>query len=139
LYALLFQQYIVFIVLLFQAHMLLTAGKRECSPEFSYSKENAMDFTEQAMKEQEQAFLAIKDEFSRLNAQFDGLCKDAKLSAGELKKSLEEKRSPELEDALNQAKAAAAQAGRARAAQIEASRPDEKQGSGRRRPGVVRM
>ena len=98
-----------------------------------------MAFTEQDMKEQEQAFLGMKDEFSRLNAQLDGMRKAAGLSAEDLKKSLEEKLSPDLEKALNQAKEEAGRAGQARAAQAAPAQSAPAARSGRSRPGAVRM
>ncbi|MCL1889960.1 MAG: hypothetical protein FWF99_05600 [Desulfovibrionaceae bacterium] len=97
-----------------------------------------MAFTEQNMKEQEQVFLAIKDEFSRLNAQLDGMRKEAGLSAEDLKKSLEEKRSPDLEKALSQAREEASRAGQARAAQAAPAQSAGKS-AGRSRPGAVKI
>jgi len=96
-----------------------------------------VEFTEKELREQEQAFEALKEEFSRVSARFDGMLREAGLSADDLKKALEEKHDPEVEKLLEQARAEAAQAGRARAAQagmVEA-RPS---GSARRgRPGAV--
>ncbi|MCL1916588.1 MAG: hypothetical protein FWG17_07810 [Desulfovibrionaceae bacterium] len=98
-----------------------------------------MAFEEKEMKEQEQAFLAIKDEFSRLTAQLDGMCQEAGLSAEDLKKTLEEKLPPELEKALNQAKEEAARAGQARAAQAGPAQSAPAGRSGRGRPGAVKI
>jgi ElaB/YqjD/DUF883 family membrane-anchored ribosome-binding protein len=98
-----------------------------------------MAFTENDLREQEQAFAAIQDEFSRLNALHDGMLKDAGLSAEDLRKSLEEKLPPDLEKALNQAKEDAARAGKARAAQAGSAQSASAGRSGRGRPGVVKM
>ena len=99
-----------------------------------------MEFTEKNLLEQEQAFEALKDEFSRLNARFDGMIKESGLSEDNLRKSLEEKRSPELDKVLEQARAEAAHAGQARAAQANAAAPaDQATSGGRGRPGAVRV
>jgi ElaB/YqjD/DUF883 family membrane-anchored ribosome-binding protein len=98
-----------------------------------------MAFTEKDMKEQEQVFAALKDEFSRLNARHEGMLKDAGLSADDLKKSLAEKQPPEMEKLLEQAKAEAAQAGKARAAQSSPAESAPAGKSGRGRPGAVRL
>jgi len=93
-----------------------------------------MEFTEKCLREQEQAFEALKEEFSRLTAHFDGMLKEAGLSADDLKKTLEEKLDPELEKALERAKAEAAQAGRARAIQVEAPAAAQAGSVGRKLP-----
>lgn len=101
-----------------------------------------MAFTEKDMKEQEQVFAALKDEFSRLNARHEGMLKDAGLSADDLKKSLEEKHSPDMEKLLEQARVEAAQAGKTRAAQSGPAQPiqvDQAKSAGRGRPGAVRI
>ena len=99
-----------------------------------------MAFTEQEMKAQEQAFAAMKEELSRLNARYEGMVKDAGISTEDLKKALNEKRSPELEKAFNEAKAEAERAGKARAAQAGAAAPaDPAKSAGRGRPGAVKI
>jgi hypothetical protein len=98
-----------------------------------------MEFTEKELREQEQAFEAVKEELSRLNAQFDGMTKDAGLSPGDLEKSLEEQRSPEVEKFLEQARAEAARAGQARAAQAGTAPTNPARSAGRERPGAVRI
>jgi ElaB/YqjD/DUF883 family membrane-anchored ribosome-binding protein len=80
-----------------------------------------MAFTENDLRELEQTVTALQEEFSRLNAQFDGMLTQAGLSPEDLKKSLEEKHSPELEKAVERARTEAARAGRARADQAEAA------------------
>ena len=97
-----------------------------------------MAFTEQDRLEQQKAFEAVQDEFSRLNARLDGMCKDAGLTVADLKKSLADKKSPELEAALNKAKAEAEEAGKARAAQAGATQAQSSKPAGRR-PGAVRI
>jgi hypothetical protein len=97
-----------------------------------------MAFTEQDRLEQQKAFEAVQDEFSRLNARLDGMCKDAGLSGADLKQSLAAPKSPELETALNKAKAEAEQAGKARAAQAGAAQTQSSKPAGHR-PGAVRI
>jgi len=99
-----------------------------------------MQFTEKDLLEQEQAFEALKDEFSRVNARFDGMLKESGLSEDDLRKSLAEKRSPELDKVLEQARAEAAHAGQARAAQAgEAAPAGQTASAGRGRPGAVKV
>ena len=98
-----------------------------------------MEFTEKLFREQEQAFEAMKEEFSRLNAQHDGMLKEAGLSADDLKKTLEEKHGPELERALAQARAEATQAGGARTAQAGAAITGQAGSAGRGRLGAVKV
>jgi hypothetical protein len=98
-----------------------------------------MAFTEKDLREQEQAFEALKEEMSRLNARFDGMLKDTGLSLEDLDASLEEKRSPELEKLLEQAKAEAERAGRARADAARAGTAPKTRGAGRARPGAVKI
>ena len=98
-----------------------------------------MEFTEKTLQEQEKAFAAVKEEFSRLNARFDGMLKEAGLTAEDLKKSLEEKHEPELEKSLEEAKAEAARAGRARVAQTGAAGAGQTASAGRGRPGAVKI
>ena len=99
-----------------------------------------MQFTEKDLLEQEQAFEALKDEFSRVNARFDGMLKESGLSEDDLRKSLEEKRSPEMEKLFEQARAEAARAGQARAAQANVAAPaDQAASAGRGRPGAVKI
>jgi ElaB/YqjD/DUF883 family membrane-anchored ribosome-binding protein len=98
-----------------------------------------MAFTEKELREQDQAIEALKDELSRLNAQFDGLLKDAGISAEDLAATREEDLTPEMARMLEQAKAEAARAGQARAAQFQAETAPTARGSGRGRPGAVRI
>jgi ElaB/YqjD/DUF883 family membrane-anchored ribosome-binding protein len=98
-----------------------------------------MEFTEKELQEQEQTFEALKEEFSRLNAQFDGMIKEAGLSADDLEASLKEQHSPEAESFLEQARAEAARAGQARAAQAGTAPVDQARSAGRGRPGAVRI
>ncbi|MDR1109960.1 MAG: hypothetical protein LBP92_04490 [Deltaproteobacteria bacterium] len=98
-----------------------------------------MAFTEKELREQEQALEAAKEEFSRLNAQFDGMVKDAGHSHADLRASLEEKRSPELDKLLEQAREEATRAGQARAAQTGAPLEPQTRNAGRGRPGAVRI
>ena len=88
------------------------------------------------MDSTEQAIAAAKEEFSRLNAQFDGMLKESGHSAADLKKALEQKHSPEMDKLLNQAKGDAAYAGQARKAQIDAAPAHS---AGRGRPGAVKV
>jgi ElaB/YqjD/DUF883 family membrane-anchored ribosome-binding protein len=98
-----------------------------------------MASTEKDQREQEQAFAAVKEEFSRLNARYDGMLKDAGISAGDLQKALEEKRSPELDKAFNEARAEAERAGKTRAAQFGGALPEQAKSAGCRRPGAVKI
>jgi ElaB/YqjD/DUF883 family membrane-anchored ribosome-binding protein len=98
-----------------------------------------MAFTEQELREQEQAVEALKEELSRLNAQFDGLLKDAGLSPDDLAAARKEDLTPEMARMLEQAKEEAARAGQARAAQFQAGTAPTARGSGRGRPGAVRI
>jgi hypothetical protein len=98
-----------------------------------------MAFTEKEMRAQEQALAAAKEEFSRLNAQFDGMLKDAGLSPADLAGALEEKRTPEMERLLEQARAQAKRAGQARAAQAETAPEGHARRAGRERPGAVKI
>jgi peptidoglycan hydrolase CwlO-like protein len=99
-----------------------------------------MAFTEQHLREQEKQLESLKDELSRLNARFDGMCKDGGISGADLEKALAEKRSPEMESALSRAREEAERAGKARAAQHGAAR-DAAAGKAvsRGRPGAVRV
>ena len=97
-----------------------------------------MAFTEKDFLEQQQAVAELEDEFSRLNAQFESMVKDAGLSSEDLQKSLTEKLSPEMQNAMTAAKEEAARAGQARAAQAGApTKPASTAGRGR--PGVIRL
>ena len=98
-----------------------------------------MDFTEKEQLGQEQALAAVKEEFSRLNARFEGMMKDAGFSSGDLTKAMGEKRSPELDKAFNQARQEAEQAGKARAAQAGAVPAEQAKSAGRGRPGAVKI
>lgn len=98
-----------------------------------------MAFTEKEMAEQQQAFAALKDEFSRLNAQRDAMLKEADLSEEDLRKMLNEKHPPEVEAFLKKAREDAARAGQARAAQAGAPSGKSPSAAGRGRPGVVRL
>ncbi|MDR3175516.1 MAG: hypothetical protein LBU06_03155 [Desulfovibrio sp.] len=91
-----------------------------------------MAFTEKDIQEQDRALAGLKDEWSRLNARFDGLLKDARITADDLRGALAEKLPPELEAALAKAKDDARQAGKARVAQAEgAGKADAPSGRGR--------
>ena len=99
-----------------------------------------MAFTEKDFLEQQQAVAELEDEFSRLNAQFESMVKDAGVSSEDLKKSLAEKLSPELQNAMAAAKEEAVRAGAARAAQsggTSSGKPSS--AAGRGRPGVIRL
>ena len=96
-----------------------------------------MAFTENDLKEQEHAFVTLKEEFSRTTARLDGMLKESGLSGNDLKKALEESRSPELEKLFEQAKAEAAQAGRTRAAQVTSAETAEAGKTGRRPRGAL--
>lgn len=98
-----------------------------------------MTFTEKELREQEQAFETVKEEFSRLNARFDGMLREAGLCAADLQRSLEEKHSPELNRLMEQARDEAARAGRARSAQAGTAPQTQSTGAGRPRPGAVRI
>ncbi len=97
-----------------------------------------MAYTEQDLLDQEKALADIKDEFSRLTAQFDAMLKEGNLSSEELQQTLKERHTPEVQAYLDNAKAEAERAGQARAAQAA---PARKSASvpGRGRPGVVRL
>jgi predicted component of type VI protein secretion system len=103
--------------------------------------ERHMEFTEKELREQELALAALKEELSRLNAQFDGLLKDAGLSLDDLSAAREENLTPEMARMLEQAKEEAARAGQARAAQFQAETAPSgsARGAGRGRPGAVRI
>ena len=98
-----------------------------------------MAFTEKDLPAQEQALGALKEEFSRLNAQFDGMLKESGQSADDLKRVLEKQHSPELEKLLEQAKGEAAHAGQARKAQVKAADAAPAHSAGRGRPGAVKI
>ena len=99
-----------------------------------------MAFTEKDLLEQQQAVAELEDEFSRLNTQFESMVKEAGLSSEDLKKSLAEKLSPELQNAMAAAKEDAARAGEARAAQTGGSGQGKaSSAAGRGRPGVIRL
>lgn len=97
-----------------------------------------MAFTEKELAEQQKAFDEIRDEFSRLNSQFDAMLKEGGLRSEDLRQALGEKHTPEVQAYLDKAKADADRAGQARAAQAApaAGRPAV---AGRGRPGVVRL
>jgi ElaB/YqjD/DUF883 family membrane-anchored ribosome-binding protein len=97
-----------------------------------------MAFTEKELREQEQAVEALKEELSRLNAQFDGMLKDAGLSAEDFAAAREEDLTPDMARLLEQAKEEAARAGRARAAQFQVETAPARS-AGRGRPGAVRI
>jgi hypothetical protein len=135
-----------FYLLILMARVLLERGmptdKQKLDPcltTFPIQKEMHMDFTEKELREQDQAVEALKEELSRLNAQFDGLLKDAGLSAEDLAAAREEDLTPEMARWLEQAKAEAARAGQARAAQFQAETAPAARNAGRGRPGAVRI
>lgn len=97
-----------------------------------------MAFTEKDQAEQQKAFEEIKDEFSRLTAQFDAMLKEGGLRSEDLQQALGEKHTPEAEAFLAKAKDDAARAGQARAAQA-APAAGRAPVAGRGRPGVVRL
>jgi len=97
-----------------------------------------MTFTEKELAEQQTAFEAIKDEYSRLTVQFNAMLKEGGLQAEELRQALAEKHTPEAQAVLDKAKADAERAGQARAAQSPAAGKASST-AGRGRPGVVRL
>lgn len=98
-----------------------------------------MAFTEKEFLEQQQAVAELEDELSRLNSQFEAMVKDSGLGNEDLQKSLTEKLSPELQNAMNAAKEEASRAGQARAAQAGAPQAKASSTAGRGRPGVIRL
>ena len=98
-----------------------------------------MAFTEKDMAEQQKAFSEIKDEFSRLTAQYDAMLKEGGLSSEELRKTLKEKHAPEVRAYLDKAQADAVRAGQARAAQAAPAAGKPPSSAGRGRSGVVRL
>ena len=91
------------------------------------------------MREQEKTLEALKDELSRLNARFDGMLKDIGASPEDLRKSMQAKRSPEEEKALQEAMAAAEREGKSRAAQAKGAEKHSAKPASRGRPGAVRI
>ena len=98
-----------------------------------------MSFTEKDQAEQQKAFEAIKDEYSRLTAQFDAMLKEGGLQDEDLRQALNEKHPPEVKAFLDKAKADAERAGQARAAQSAPATGKGSPTAGRGRPGVVRL
>ena len=98
-----------------------------------------MAFTENDLITQWKAFEDIKDEFSRLTAQFDALLKEGGLSSDNLRQTLNETRAPDMQAYLDKAKADAARAGQARAAQAAPAAGKASSAVGRGRPGVVKL
>ena len=99
-----------------------------------------MAFTEEDLLEQEKELDALKDELSRMNARFDGMLKDFGVSPDDLHKAMQEKRSPELEEAVQAAREEAERAGKTRAAQARrAEKPVADKPAPRGRPGAVRL
>ena len=98
-----------------------------------------MAFTEKDLIEQQNAFGAIKDEFSRLTTQFDAMLKEGGLSSENLRQTLNEKHAPEVQAYLDKAKADATRAGQARAAQAAPAAGKAPSTAGRGRPGVVKL
>ncbi|MDR2891998.1 MAG: hypothetical protein LBV80_02780 [Deltaproteobacteria bacterium] len=94
---------------------------------------------QERLNKQAQALTTVQDEFSRLNAQFDGMLKESGLSMAELQASLQEKPAPELARLLDQAKAEATRAGAARAAQFAPAASETGKSAGRGRPGAMRV
>ena len=98
-----------------------------------------MAYSEQDMKKQFEAFAAIKEEFSRLEAQEKALRKQAGLPEQGGEKLDMSKLPPEERKLVEQAQAEAKRAGEARAAQSRpaAASSGSLPGAGRR--GVVRL
>ena len=98
-----------------------------------------MAFTEKDMAEQQKAFEEVKDEFSRLTAQFDAMLKEGGLTSEGLRQALDAKHSPEVQAYLDKAKEDAIRAGQARASQAASVAGKASSGVGRGRSGVVRL
>ena len=98
-----------------------------------------MAFTERDQAEQQKAFEAIKDEYSRLTAQYDAMLKEGGLQSEDLRQALNEKHTPEVKAFLDKARAEAERAGQARAAQAGSTTGKASSTAGRGRPGVVRL
>ncbi len=97
-----------------------------------------MAFTEKDLAEQQKAFDEIRDEFSRLNTQFDAMLKEGGLRSEDLQQALGGKHTPEVQAYLDKARDEAVRAGQARAAQA-APATGKSAVAGRGRPGVVRL
>lgn len=98
-----------------------------------------MVFTETDLAEQQRVFAEIKEEFSRLNVQFDAMLKQGGLTSEALQKALNEKHPPEVQTYLDNARADAVRAGQARATQAKPVTGRAPSTAGRGRPGVVRL
>ena len=99
-------------------------------------------FTEEDSKRQDEAFAALKDEFSRIEQIDKALCKAFGLpEEGPLKLNVTDK-TPEVLKAFEEAKAKAESEGAARAAQFKngaRSGASANTAAGRGRRGVVRL
>ena len=98
-----------------------------------------MAFTEQDMQKQMEAFAAIKEEFSRLEAQEKTLRKQAGLPEEGGEKLDMAKLSPEERTHVEEAMAVAKRAGEARAAQSRPAKAASGPLPGAGRRGVVRL
>ncbi len=98
-----------------------------------------MAFTEQDMNKQIEAFAAVKEEFSRLEAQEKVLRKQAGLPEEGGEKTDMTKLSPELRKQAEEAMAEAKRAGEARAAQSSPAKVSSGAMPGAGRRGVVRL
>ena len=98
-----------------------------------------MAFTEKEMAEQKKAFDQVKDEFSRLTAQFDAMLKEGGLTSEDLRQTLNAQHKPEVQAYLDKARDEAARAGQARAAQVAPASGKASAASRRNRPGMVKL
>ena len=98
-----------------------------------------MAYTEQDMQKQMEQFAALRDEFSRLEAQEKALRRQAGLPEEGGEKMDMAKRSPEERRHVEEAMAEAGRAGEARAAQSRPARTASGPLPGAGRRGVVRL
>ena len=96
-----------------------------------------MAFTEQDLKNQQQEIARLAEELKRLNSTFEAQKKELGIE-GEV--SLDDvEMTPELEQAMADAKAEAEKNGRARAALLQSSSPSASTSSSRPRRGAMRI
>ena len=96
-----------------------------------------MAFTEQDLKNQQQEITRLADELKRLNSVFEEQKKELGIE-GEVTLS-DVEMTPELEQAMAEAKAEAEKNGRARAALLKNSAPSSSTSSSRPRRGAMRI
>jgi hypothetical protein len=96
-----------------------------------------MAFSEQDLQEQKRALAEIKEEFSRLNAHFDGLLKDSHITPDILGNILRMERPPEVDQLFQKAREEGERTGKSRAAQAGA--PAHASAGGRVRAGALKI